>query len=128
MTLDRVNLPALVALWARGVDALVRAAESPDAGGPDAGGPDADQPGDGELVAVRHEIAQRLRRRPASAETRDLLREFDDMFRAATTESGGCVFGEDAAASAGWTRAREWYFWRTRRPMGAPSDGADGPH
>ena len=98
VTLDRVNLPALVALWARGVDTLVRAGAMDDLG---------------ELLAVRHEIAQRLRVRPASAETRDLLKEFDDAFRAQTTASAACIHGSDRAAAEGWTAAREWYFWRT---------------
>ena len=97
VTLDRVNLPALVALWARGVDDAVRTE------------------GTGlsrELLSVRHEIAQRLRVRPASAETRDLLKEFDDAFRALTTASAACIHGSDRAAAEGWTAAREWYFWR----------------
>ncbi len=122
MTLARVNVPALLALWARGVDALVRADDAPPT--------DADQPADLDLVAVRHEIAQRLRQRPASAETRDLLREFDDAFRAATVESDVCAHGEDAAAAAGWTRGREWYFWRTRGPghaAPAPTDSESPP-
>ena len=98
MTLDRVNLPALVALWARGVDDAVRSGAMDDLG---------------ELLAVRHEIAGRLRVRPASAETRDLLKEFDDAFRALTTASAACIHGSDRAAAEGWTAAREWYFWRT---------------
>ena len=98
VTLDRVNLPALVALWARGVDALLRTGAMDDLA---------------ELLAVRHEIAQRLRVRPASAETRDLLKEFDDAFRALTTASTACIHGSDRAAAEGWTAAREWYFWRT---------------
>ena len=98
MTLDRVNLPALVALWARGVDDAVRTGAIDDMG---------------ELLAVRHEIAQRLRVRPASAETRDLLQEFDDAFRALTTASAACMHGSERATAEGWTAAREWYFWRT---------------
>ena len=98
VTLDRVNLPALVALWARGVDDAVRSGAMNDLG---------------ELLAVRHQISQRLRVRPASAETRDLLKEFDDAFRALTTASAACIHGSDRAAAEGWTAAREWYFWRT---------------
>ena len=98
MNLTRVNVPALVALWARGVDDAART-----------GGPVLT----GDLISVRHEIAQRLRVRPASAETRDLLKEFDDAFRAMTTESATCVHGQDRAAAEGWTAQREWYFWRT---------------
>jgi len=97
VTLDRVNLPALVALWARGIDDAVRSGAMNDLG---------------ELLAVRHQIAQRLRVRPASAETRDLLKEFDDAFRAMTTASAACIHGSDRAAAEGWTAAREWYFWR----------------
>ena len=122
MTLARVNVPALLALWARGVDALVHADH--------ASPTDADQPAELDLVAVRHEIARRLRQRPASAETRDLLREFDDAFRAVTVESDVCAHGEDAAAAAGWTRRREWYFWRTRRAghaAPAPTDSESSP-
>jgi hypothetical protein len=98
VNLTRVNVPALVALWARGVDDAVRTE------------------GTGlsrELLSVRHEIAQRLRVRPASAETRDLLKEFDDAFRAITRESAACIHGADRAAAEGWTAQREWYFWRT---------------
>ena len=87
-----------MALWARGVDALLRTGAVDDLA---------------ELLAVRHEIAQRLRVRPASAETRDLLKEFDDAFRALTTASTACIHGSDRAAAEGWTAAREWYFWRT---------------
>ena len=102
MSFARVNLPALVALWARQVDDLAREIDRIDPAGHDVQ----------ERVAVRHEIAQRLRSRPASAETRDLLTEFDDAFRAVTAESPTCTYGDERAASEGWTRAREWYFWR----------------
>ena len=97
MTLTRVNLPALVALWARGVDEATRAKSTSLAG---------------DLLAVRHEIARRLRVRPASAETRDLLMEFDDAFRAISTVSAECTYGHERAAAEGWTARREWYFWR----------------
>ncbi|QJR34583.1 hypothetical protein [Gemmatimonas groenlandica] len=98
MHLTRVNVPALVALWARGIDDAARtgSAELPD-----------------ELLGVRHEIALRLRVRPASAETRDLLTEFDDAFRAMTQASAHCWYGDERAAAEGWTAAREWYFWRS---------------
>ncbi len=98
MNLTRVNVPALVALWARGIDDAART-----------GGTALTA----DLISVRHEIAQRLRVRPASAETRDLLKEFDDAFRAMTAESTTCLHGEDRAAAEGWTAQREWYFWRT---------------
>jgi hypothetical protein len=51
--------------------------------------------------------------RPASAETRDLLKEFDDAFCDITTASAECIHGRDRAATEGWTARREWYFWRT---------------
>lgn len=109
MSLERVNLPALVALWARQVDDLVREVDRIDPSGTDMQ----------ERVAVRHEIAKRLRVRPAASETRDLLAEFDDAFRAVTAESTACTYGDDRAAAEGWTRQREWYFWR--RVPGRPS-------
>lgn len=96
MNLTRANVPALVALWARGIDDAVRT------GGTFSG----------DLLSVRHEIAQRLRVRPASAETRDLLKEFDEAFLAITTASTECLHGADRAIAEGWTAAREWYFWR----------------
>ena len=97
MSLTRVNLPALVALWARGVDEAARGESTSLAG---------------DVLAVRHEIARRLRVRPASTETRDLLMEFDDAFRAITTVSAECIYGHERAATEGWTARREWYFWR----------------
>ena len=111
MSFERVNLPALVALWARQVDDLARDRDRIDPTGSDVQ----------ERVAVRHEIAKRLRLRPASAETRDLLTEFDDAFRAVTAESAACTWGDDRAAEERWTRQREWYFWR--RVTGRPSSG-----
>jgi len=102
VSLERVNLPALVALWARQVDDLVRELDRIDPARHDMEG----------CVAVRHEIARRLRMRPASAETRDLLREFDDAFLEVTAESPACAYGDDRAVAEGWTRQREWYFWR----------------
>ena len=98
MNFAPVNLPALIALWARHVDDAVRAGAFEDLAG---------------QLAVRHEIAQRLRVRPASAETRDLLKEFDDAFCDLTTASADCIHGRDRAATEGWTARREWYFWRT---------------
>lgn len=102
MNFAPVNLPALIALWARLVDIAARTGEFEEMG---------------ELLAVRHEIARRLRVRPATSESRDLLQEFDDAFRAITMTSAECVHGSDRAAAEGWTAAREWYFWRT--PAGA---------
>lgn len=97
MNFAPVNVPALIALWARHVDDAARTGAIEDIA---------------ELVAVRHEIAKRLRVRPATAETRDLLLEFDDAFRAITTASAECIHGRERAAAEGWTAAREWYFWR----------------
>ena len=98
MNFAPVNLPALIALWARHVDDAVRTGAFEELAG---------------QLAVRHEIAQRLRVRPASAETRDLLQEFDDAFRDITTASAECIHGSDRATTEGWTARREWYFWRT---------------
>jgi hypothetical protein len=101
VTFDRVNVPALVALWARQVDELTHERGDALAGHDYL-----------ERLAVRHEIAKRLRVRPASAETRDLLAEFDQAFRSVTTESTTCLWGNDRAEAEGWTPQREWYFWR----------------
>lgn len=108
MNLAPVNVPALIALWARLVDDAARTGTVQDIG---------------ELAAVRHEIAKRLRVRPATAETRDLLQEFDDAFRAITTASTECLHGRERAAAEGWTAAREWYFWRSAPAMVAPTVG-----
>ncbi len=97
MNLAPVNLPALIALWARLVDDAARTGAFDDMR---------------ERIAVRHEIAQRLRVRPATAETRDLLKEFDDVFRAITTAGATCIHGNDRAVAEEWTALREWYFWR----------------
>lgn len=98
----QANVPALLAVWARFVEELTRT-------GP-AVGTDTNLH---EQVAVRHEIAQRLRLRPASAETRDLLREFDQVYREVTSPADSCLLGDARAAAEGWTAAREWYFWRS---------------
>jgi hypothetical protein len=105
--LPQANVPALLAVWARFVEELTRT-------GPAAGAA-ADLR---EQVAVRHEIAQRLRLRPASAETRDLLREFDEAYREVTSPADTCLLGDERAAVEGWTPAREWYFWRYAAPPG----------
>lgn len=97
MNLTPVNVPALIALWARLVDDAARTGAVHDLN---------------ELVAVRHEIAKRLRVRPATSETRDLLQEFDEAFRALTTESAACIHGHERAIAEGWSASREWYFWR----------------
>jgi hypothetical protein len=109
MTLARVNLPALVAQWARFVDDLERQP------GAYAALPDflAD-------VAVRHEIAQRLRARSTTAETRDLLADVDAAFRRVTQAADRCVHGDDVAAVNGWSSTREWYYWRIPASGDAP--------
>lgn len=126
MTLARVNLPALVAQWARFVDGLERSPGTPaptaDSSMADSSMADSsieDSPvADVRLadfltdLAVRHEIAQRLRARSTTAETRDLLADLDAAFRESTTASARCVHGEDVATVNGWTSSREWYYWR----------------
>jgi hypothetical protein len=98
-----VPLPALLAEWARIVDRLEHAPHDPahvfthD-------------------ILVRHEIAARLRGKPATAETREMLADLDGQLRAFTEASAMCVLGEERAAQAGWTPTREWYLWR--RPPG----------
>ncbi|NCW44804.1 MAG: hypothetical protein EBV77_04835 [Gemmatimonadaceae bacterium] len=99
--LTRLTLPALVAQWARMVDYLARHPVSAD-----------------EFVAdvlVRHEIAQRLRAKPTTLETREMLAEIDEQFRSITEESAGCVAGAPRSAAEAWSAGREWYFWRARR-------------
>lgn len=102
MNLERLALPALMAQWARAVDRLERAVDT--------------NPSDHlEDLAVRHEIARRIRARPVTAETREMLAELDGIYREATVECVGCVAGEHDAAAQGWTAAREWYLWRRPR-------------
>lgn len=96
--LARLTLPGLVAQWARIVDYLERHAV-----------PTAEFLAD---VEVRHEIAQRLRAKPTTLETREMLAEIDEHFRRITTEQAGCLHGEARAVAAQWTPGREWYFWR----------------
>lgn len=102
MTHARVTLPALIAEWARVVDGRLAAK------------PTADDTWRDDLL-VRHAIAERLRERSTTAETRDLLAELDAEFREATEERESCELGDDEAVARGWTRRREWYFWRARR-------------
>lgn len=96
--LARLTLPALVAQWARIVDYLERHAV-----------PAAEFAAD---VNVRHEIAQRLRAKPTTLETREMLAEIDEHFRRITTETPACLHGDPRAAAEQWTPGREWYFWR----------------
>lgn len=98
MNLARLPLPALLAQWARIVDYLERAAPT---------GPEflAD-------VDVRHEIASRLRGKPVTRETREMLAELDEAFCEATRERSQCLLGTEVAEGNGWTPTREWYYWR----------------
>lgn len=100
-TLARLTLPALVAQWARMVDYLARQPVSHE-----------------EFVAdlmVRHEIAQRLRAKPTTLETREMLAEIDEHFRAITEETAACVAELPEGGAAPWQAGREWYFWRVLR-------------
>lgn len=96
--LARLTLPALVAQWARLVDYLERHTV-----------PATEFAAD---VDVRHEIAQRLRAKPTTLETREMLGEIDEHFRRITVEQAECLHGEARAAAAQWTPGREWYYWR----------------
>lgn len=103
MDLSRLPLPALLAQWARIADRVERGEVIA-----------AEYPGD---VVVRHEIAMRLRSRPSTTETREMLAELDETFRQGTDASPDCVVGAERAAQEGWTVAREWYFWRSPRAL-----------
>lgn len=104
-SLHRANLPALVAMWARAVADLEHRVASGTAQSSLAGEVDA-----------RHEIAERVRSKPTTAETREMLAELDQLFRDMTDEIPECIYGSDVATSRGWTSQRQWYFWRTLRP------------
>ena len=105
MDLTRLPLPALLAQWARTADRVERGEAIA-----------TEYPGD---VAVRHEIALRLRSRPSTTETREMLAELDDTFRQGTDPVTDCVAGAARAAQEGWSAAREWYFWRFPRVFAA---------
>lgn len=96
--LARLTLPALVAQWARTVDYLARH-----------GGRNDEFVND---LLVRHEIAQRLRAKPTTLETREMLAEIDEQFRAISEEAAACAAGEARAVAEQWHAGREWYFWR----------------
>lgn len=116
MTLARLSVPALLAQWARIVDDVERSAGiTPGARRDD---PEHDARADAD---VRHELAQRLRARPSTGETREMLAELDASYRAATDAATTCIYGDDRAQSEGWTPEREWYYWRTERRVGAQS-------
>lgn len=115
MTLARLSVPALLAQWARIVDDVERSAGiTPGARRDD---PDHDAHADAD---VRHELAQRLRARPSTGETREMLLELDAAYRAATDAATACIHGADRATAEGWTPEREWYYWRTTRSVRAP--------
>lgn len=96
--LARLTLPALVAQWARIVDYVERHPVSA-----------ADFSAD---VAVRHEISLRLRAKPTTLETREMLAEIDEHFRRVTVECAECLHGAACAAAEQWMPGKEWYFWR----------------
>ena len=104
-SLQRANLPALVAQWARVVADLEHRVACDVAPSSLAGEVDA-----------RHEIAERVRSKPTTAETRELLAELDQLFRDMTDEIAECIYGTDVATSRGWTPQRQWYYWRALRP------------
>lgn len=101
MDLSRLPLPALIAQWARIADRVERREVPVD-----------EYPAD---LAVRHEIALRLRSRPSTTETREMLAELDDTFRQGTVATDHCIVDAPSAAGAGWSATREWYFWRQLR-------------
>lgn len=112
MNLDRLAMPALLAHWARAVDRMEHLASSER----DPAGAEAERM---QIVAeyttdlaVRHEIALRIRVRPATSETRGMLAELDDTFLRATREVSDCILGSEFAAERSWTARREWYYWR----------------
>lgn len=110
MTLARLSVPALLAQWARIVDDVERSAGiTPGARRDD---PTHDARADAD---VRHELALRLRARPSTGETREMLAELDGSYRAATDDAPACIHGDDRAQAEGWTREREWYYWRVER-------------
>ncbi|GAB1342035.1 hypothetical protein [Gemmatimonas sp.] len=104
--LARLTLPALVAQWARIVDYVERHPVSAEEFSAD--------------VAVRHEISQRLRAKPTTLETREMLAEIDEHYRRITEESAECLHGAARAAAEQWTPGKEWYFWRALARAGGP--------
>jgi hypothetical protein len=110
VTLDRLTIPALLAQWARIVDDVERAAGIAD--GTRRDDPAHDVCADAD---IRHELSARIRVRPLTSETREMLLELDELYRAATDAVAVCIKGADAAVSHGWTPQREWYYWRHPR-------------
>ncbi|WP_353267385.1 hypothetical protein [Gemmatimonas sp.] len=101
--LSRLTVPVLVAQWARIVDYVERHEVASHDFRTD--------------VNVRHEISLRLRAKPTTGETREMLAELDGHFRAATVEVPECIHDMERAMAEQWTPTREWYFWRA--PVGA---------
>lgn len=110
MTLTKLTIPALLAQWARIVDDVERSAGI-------TGGTRRDDPAHDPLADadVRHELATRIRERPLTSETREMLLELDGLYRSATDAVEQCIRGDALAAAQGWTPTREWYYWRSVR-------------
>ncbi|MBY0491951.1 MAG: hypothetical protein K2R93_19070 [Gemmatimonadaceae bacterium] len=107
MTLTKLTIPALLAQWARIVDDVERTAGI--TAGARRDDPQHDPLADAD---VRHELATRIRVRPLTTETREMLLELDALYRAATVPVETCIRGAELAAQQGWTPQREWYYWR----------------
>jgi hypothetical protein len=105
-----VNLPALLAQWARIVDDLERTATATPAVSVSERMAQLRRD-----VAVRHEITTRLVGKPVTRDIREMMAELDEHFRSITVPSTVCTLGDDVAATHGWTPSREWYFWRAPR-------------
>lgn len=122
MALEVHALPVLLAQWARAVDRFERFVHALQSGASPAAGEVSEM--HQELLddlRVRHEISQRVRTRPATADSRSMLAELDEIFRSVTVEAAQCVAGADEARDAGWKPEREWYFWRELQLSGPAS-------
>lgn len=113
MNFERLAMPALLAHWARAVDQMEQAmhkARSSHSGiGEEWERLAEEYPID---LAVRHEMALRIRVKPVTTETRHTLAELDEVFVQATEQVTDCVLGEQTAAERNWNPKREWYYWR----------------
>lgn len=110
MTLAKLTIPALLAQWARIVDDVERTAGITDGSRRD--DPHHDPLADAD---VRHELATRIKVRPLTTETREMLLELDGLYREATDPVDTCIRGAELAAQHGWSPQREWYYWRVPR-------------
>jgi hypothetical protein len=110
VSLAKLTIPALLAQWARIVDDVERSAGI-------TSGARREDPGHDPLADadVRHELATRIRVRPLTTETREMLLELDALYRAATEPVETCIRGAELAAQHGWTPQREWYYFRVPR-------------